>query len=76
MRIVAQEIPLRDSFGYLGPMINKNRQIEEDVKYSVKSRLLKQRRTCAVPCDQSMPTRLNGRIFFIFIFFEQYLDRL
>ena len=63
VRIEAQEILQKESFQYLGSMISKNAEIEEDVEHRIKTRWLKWRLVSRVLCDQRMPTRLKEKFY-------------
>ena len=51
MRIKDQEIPQRDSLCYLGSIISKDGEIDEDVEHRIKVRWLKWRLASGVLCD-------------------------
>ena len=51
MRNEALEIPQRDSFHYLDPIISKDGKVDEDVKHKVKAGWLKLRHSYGVFCD-------------------------
>ena len=63
MRIKAQEIPQRDSFSYLGSIISKDMEFDEDVEHKIKAGWLKWRFASGVFCDQRSPTRLKEKLY-------------
>ena len=63
IRIEAKGILQRDSFRYLGSIISKDGEVDEDVKHRIKMRLLNWRLAYVVLCDQQMPTRLKGKFY-------------
>ena len=63
VRIEDYEIPQSDSFCFLGSIISKDGEIDEDVEHRIKSRWLKWRLAFGVLCDRRMPTRLKGRFY-------------
>ena len=67
VRIEDHEIPLIDSFHYLGSIISKDWEIDEDVEHRTKAGWLKWRLGSGVLCDQRMPTRLNETFYRIVI---------
>jgi hypothetical protein len=46
-----QVVPKKDIFRYLGSMLQKNRDIDEDVSHRIKSGWLKWRQASDVLCD-------------------------
>ena len=63
VRIETQEIPQRDSLYYLGLIISKDEEINEDIKHRIKAGWLKWRLTSGVLCDRRMPTRLKEMFY-------------
>ena len=61
MRIQDHEIPQSDSFCYLGSIISKDGEIDEDVKHRIKAGWLKWRLSSGVLCDRRITPRLKGK---------------
>ncbi|KAF3657800.1 Telomere repeat-binding factor 1 [Capsicum annuum] len=53
----------RDSFKYLGFIIQGNGEIDEDVTYRIGAGWLKWRLTSGVLCDKKVPSKLTGKFY-------------
>ncbi|XP_019226336.1 PREDICTED: uncharacterized protein LOC109207801 [Nicotiana attenuata] len=58
-----QVIPKRYCFKCLEPVIQGNREIDEDVTHHVRAGWLKWRLASGVLCDRNMPPRLKGKFY-------------
>ncbi|XP_021746173.1 uncharacterized protein LOC110712057 [Chenopodium quinoa] len=54
-----KELTMSECFKYLGSIIQKNGDIDQDVAHRIKSGWLKGRATTGVSCDQSIPLQLK-----------------
>jgi hypothetical protein len=63
VRIEDHEIPQNDSFHYLGSIISKDGEIDEDVEHKIKVGWLKWGLASGVLCDRQMPTRLKENFY-------------
>ena len=61
MRIEAREISQRASFQYLGSMISKDEEIEEDAKHRIRAGWQKWRLASGMLCDWRMPNKIEGK---------------
>ena len=65
-----QVVPMKDTFRYLGSMLQRDRDIDEDVSHRIKAGLMKWRQASSVLCDKRVPQKLKGK------FIGQRLDLL
>jgi hypothetical protein len=63
VRLDGQVIPKKDTFRYLGSMLQKNRDINEDVSHRIKVGWLKWRQASGVLCDSRVPLNLKGKFY-------------
>jgi len=63
VRLDMQLIPRRESFKYLGSIIQKDGEIDEDATYHIEARWMKWRLTFGVLCDKNVPLRLKGKFY-------------
>ncbi|KAF3642280.1 hypothetical protein FXO38_21200 [Capsicum annuum] len=63
VRLHSQEIRKRDSFRYLGSMIQGNGEIDEDVSNRIGAGWMKWRLALGVLCDKKVPLKLKGKFF-------------
>ena len=63
VRIEDHEIPQSDSFRYLGSIITKDGEIQEDVIYRIKAGWLKWKLASRMLCDRRMPTRVKEKFY-------------
>ncbi|KAF3663266.1 RNA-binding KH domain-containing protein [Capsicum annuum] len=59
----SQAIQKRESFKYLGSMIQGNGEIDEDVKHHIRVGWLKWRLTSGVLCDKKVSPNLKGKFY-------------
>ena len=67
LRIKAQEIRQRYSYVYLGSIISKDGEIEEDVEHRKRARWLKWRLASKVLCDRCISTKLKENFYMMTI---------
>jgi hypothetical protein len=53
----------KDIFRYLGSMLQKNEDIDEDVSHRIKVGWLKWRQASGVLCDPRVPLKLKGKFY-------------
>lgn len=58
-----KEITPSDYFRYLGSIIQKNGEIDEDVKHRVKAGWMKWKSATGILCDKTIPVRLKGKFY-------------
>ncbi|KAG5631776.1 hypothetical protein H5410_003493 [Solanum commersonii] len=60
VRLAAQIIPKRESFRYLGSVIQESGDIDDDVTHRIGVAWMKWRLASGVLCDKKIPPRLKG----------------
>jgi hypothetical protein len=63
VRLDAQVVPKKDTFRYLGSMLQKDGDIDEDLSHRIKDSWLKWRQTSGVLCDPRVPLKLKGKFY-------------
>nr|XP_009593913.1 uncharacterized protein LOC104090513 isoform X1 [Nicotiana tomentosiformis] len=63
MRLDTQVIPRRDSFKYLGSIIQGNGEIDEDITHRIGAGWMKWRLASGVLCDKNVPLKLKGKFY-------------
>ncbi|XP_070024870.1 uncharacterized protein [Nicotiana sylvestris] len=63
VRIDSQVIPKRESFKYLGSIIQRYGEIDGDVMYRIGVGWMKWRLTSGVLCDKKVPLKLKGKFY-------------
>jgi hypothetical protein len=58
-----QVVPKKDTFRYLGSMLRKNGDIDEDVSHRIKDGWLKWRQASGVLCDPRVPLKLKDKFY-------------
>jgi hypothetical protein len=58
-----QVVPKKDIFCYLGSMLQKNGDIDEDVSHTIKAGWLKWHQASGVLCDPRVPLKLKGKFY-------------
>jgi hypothetical protein len=56
-------VPKKDTFHYLGSMLQKNGDIDEDVSHRIKASWLKWRQVSDVLCDPRVPLKLKDKFY-------------
>jgi hypothetical protein len=60
VRLDGQVVPKKDTFRYLGSMLQKDGDIDEDLSHRIKVGWLKWRQASGVLCDPRVPLKLNS----------------
>jgi hypothetical protein len=63
VRLGGQVVPKKDTFRYLGSMLQKDGDIDEDVSHRIKAGWLKWRQVSTVLCDPRVPLKLKGKFY-------------
>jgi hypothetical protein len=63
VRLDGLVVPKKDTFRYLGSMLQKNGGIDEDVSHRIKAGWLKWRQASGVLCDPRVPLKLKGKFY-------------
>ncbi|PUZ43043.1 hypothetical protein GQ55_9G630400 [Panicum hallii var. hallii] len=58
-----QVVAKKDTFRYLGSMLQKDGDIDEDVRHRISAGWLKWRQASGVLCDKKVPQRLKGKFY-------------
>jgi hypothetical protein len=58
-----QVIPKKDTFRYLGSMLQRDGDIDEDVSHRIKAGWMKWRQASGVLCDKRVPQKLKGKFY-------------
>jgi hypothetical protein len=56
-------VPKKDTFRYLGSMLQKNGDIDEDVSHIIKASWLKWRQGFGVLCDHRVSLKVKGKFY-------------
>jgi hypothetical protein len=63
VRLNGHVVPKKDTFRYLGSMIQKDGDIDEDLSHKIKAGCLKWRQASSVLCDPMVPLKLKGKFY-------------
>ncbi|XP_060182503.1 uncharacterized protein LOC132612201, partial [Lycium barbarum] len=63
VRLGTQVIQKKDSFKYLGSIIQRNGEIDDDVTHRIGAGWMKWRLASGVLCDKKMPPKLKGKFY-------------
>jgi hypothetical protein len=63
VRLDGQVVPKKDTFRYLGSMLQKNEDVDEDVSHIIKAGWLKWRQASGVLCDSRVPLKLKDKFY-------------
>jgi hypothetical protein len=58
-----QVVPKKDTFRYLGSMLQKDGEIDEDLSHRIKAGWLKWCQASGVLCDTRVPLNLKGKFY-------------
>ena len=58
-----QVVPEKDTFRYLGSMLQKDGDIDENVSHRIKPGWMKWRQAFGVLCNRRVPQKLTGRFY-------------
>jgi hypothetical protein len=53
----------KETFRYLGSMLQKDGDIDEDVRHRISAGWLKWRQASSVLCDKKVPQKLKGKLY-------------
>ena len=56
-------MPRKDTFRYLGSMLQKNGDIDENVSHGIKAGWMKWRQASGVLCDKKVPQKLKDKFY-------------
>ena len=56
-------MPKKDTFRYLGSMLQKDGDVDEDVSHRIKAGWMKWRQASGVLCDRRVPQKLKGKFY-------------
>jgi hypothetical protein len=63
VRLDGQMVPKKDTFRYLGSMLQKDRDIDEDVSHRIKAGWLKWNQSSGVLCNPRVPLKLKNKFY-------------
>jgi hypothetical protein len=63
VRLDGQVVPKKDTFRYLGSMLQKDGDIDEDLSHKIKVGWLKWRQASGVLCDPKVPLKLKVKFY-------------
>jgi hypothetical protein len=63
VRLDGQVVTKKDTFRYLGSMLQKDGGIDEDLSHRIKADWLKWRQASGVLCDLRVPLKLKGKFY-------------
>jgi hypothetical protein len=63
VRLDGQVVPKKDTFRYLGSMLQKNGDIDEDVSHRIKTGWLKWCQPSSILCAPRVPLKLKGKFY-------------
>ena len=58
-----QVMPRKDTFRYLGSMLQRDEDIDENVSHRIKAGWMKWRQAFGVLCDKRVPPKLKGKFY-------------
>ena len=58
-----QVVPRNDTFRYLGSILQRDGDIDEDVSHRIKTRWMKWRQASGVLCDKRVPQKLKDMFY-------------
>jgi hypothetical protein len=64
VRLDGQVVPKKDTFHYLGSMLQKDGDIDEDVSHRIKTDWLKWCQACGILCDTRVPLKPKRQILY------------
>jgi hypothetical protein len=62
-----QVVAKKETFHYLGSMLQKDGDIDEDVRHRISAGWLKWRQASGILCDRTVPQKLKGKFYRIAI---------
>ena len=61
--LAGQVVPRRDTFRYLGSMLQSDGEIDEDVSHRIRAGWVKWRQASGVLCDRKVPQKLKSKFY-------------
>ena len=58
-----QVVPKKDTFRYLGSMLQRDGDIDADVSHRIKAGWIKWQQACGILCDKRVPQKLKGKFY-------------
>jgi hypothetical protein len=58
-----QVVPRKDTFRYLGSMLQKDGDIDEEVNHRIKGGWMKWCQACGILCDKRVPQKLKDKFY-------------
>ncbi|WVZ91450.1 hypothetical protein U9M48_037618, partial [Paspalum notatum var. saurae] len=58
-----QIVPKKDTFRYLGSMLQRDGDVDEDVNHRIKAGWMKWRQASGALCDKRVPQKLKGKFY-------------
>jgi hypothetical protein len=63
VRLDGQVVSKKDTFRYLGSVLQKDGDIDKDLSHRIKASWLKWRQASSVLCDPRVPRKLKGKFY-------------
>ena len=63
MSLEGQVVPKKDTFWYLGSMLQRDEDIDADVSHRIKARWIKWRQVSGILSDKRVPQKLKGKFY-------------
>ncbi|XP_075086512.1 uncharacterized protein LOC142169176 [Nicotiana tabacum] len=76
VKIDTQVIPKRDSFKYLGSIIQGNGEIDEDVTHRIGAGWMRWRLASGVLCNKNVSPRLKGKLYRVVVRLTMLKDKI
>ena len=63
MSLEGQVVPKKDTFRYLGSMLQMNEDIDADVSHRIKAGWIKWQQASSILCDKRVPQKRKGKFY-------------